>query len=46
LEDSPFIVCGKLAASDAEQVAKIRRIFEEPRLQGRDSGRGARNAWA
>ena len=33
LKDSRYIGCGKLAVSNAEQVAKIRRIVEELGLE-------------
>ena len=43
LEDSLFIGRGKLASSNAEQVAKIRRILEELRPFDRDAGGGPGN---
>jgi len=42
LEDSLYISRGKLAASSAEQVAKIRRIIEEPACTPRRRTRRAR----
>ena len=44
LEDSLYIGPGKLAASNAEQVAKIRRIIEELGYRGRDARGGAADA--
>ena len=41
LEDSLLIGRGKLATSNAEQVAKIRRILEELGYRDRDAGRSA-----
>ena len=46
LEDSLYIGRGKLASSNAEQVAKIRRIVEELGHADRDAGGSARDARA
>ena len=46
LEDSLWLGRGQLAKSNAEQVAKARRILEELGLVGGDAGRRARDAEA
>ena len=46
LEDSLYIGPGKLAKSNAEQVAKIRRIVEELGYEIATPDRGARDARA
>ena len=46
LEDSLYLGKGELAKSNAEQVAKIRRILEELSLEIATPGRGARSASA
>ena len=46
LEDSLYIGRGKLAKSNAEQVAKMRRMIEELGYQDRDAEGGARDSGA